>query len=68
MTSIPEQPEGPDLAELRKDIDELKDASTESLIEPEPAGLAQDEPEPERTDAIGSEEWDEPADEETTEV
>lgn len=68
MTSIPELPDGPDLAELREEIDELKDASTESLIEPEPAALRENTPEPERTDAIGSEKWDEPADEETTEV
>jgi hypothetical protein len=68
MTSTPEKPEGPDLDELRKDIDELKDKPVEALIEPEPAELLQNEPEPERTDAIGSEKWDEPADEERTEV
>ena len=68
MTSIPEQPEGPDLGDIRKDIDELKDTPTEQLIEPEPAALLENEPEAERTDAIGSEEWDEPADEERTEV
>jgi len=68
MTSIPEQPDGPDLDELRKDIDELKEKSTEELIEPQPSELLRDEPEPERTDAIGSEKWDEPGDEERTEV
>lgn len=68
MTSIPEQPDGPDLEELRKDIDELKDTPTEALVEPEPAALLQNEPEPERTDALGSEQWDAPADEERTEV
>jgi len=68
MTSIPEQPEGPDLDELRKDIDALKDQPTEALIEPEPAELLRHEPTPERTDAIGSEKWDEPGDEERTEV
>ncbi|QIG40268.1 hypothetical protein G5T42_12925 [Microbacterium sp. 4R-513] len=68
MTSIPEQPDGPDLDALRKDIDELKNTPTEALIEPEPAELLQNEPEPERTDAIGSEKWDEPGDEERTEV
>lgn len=68
MTSIPEQPDGPDLEEIRKDIDELKDTPTETLVEPEPAALLQNEPEPERTDAPGSEQWDAPADEERTEV
>ncbi|MFH8250417.1 hypothetical protein ACH3VR_08650 [Microbacterium sp. B2969] len=67
MTSLPEQPDGPDLDELRKDIDELKEAPTDELIEPEPASLLKEEPTPERTDAIGSEKWDEPADEEQTE-
>lgn len=68
MTSIPEQPDGPDLDELRKDIDALKDTPTEELIEPAPAELLENEPEPERTDAIGSEDWDEPAGEEHTGV
>lgn len=68
MTSIPEQPDGPDLGDIRKDIDELKDTPIEELIEPTPGALRENEPEPERTDAIGSEEWDEPGDEERTEV
>ena len=53
MTSIPEQPHGPDLDALRKDIDELKETPTEELIEPTPAAIREDEPEPERTDAAG---------------
>ena len=68
MTSIPEQPHGPDLDELRKDIDELKEVPTEELVEPVPSLVEENEPTPERTDAIGSEEWDEPGDVERTEV
>ncbi|WP_442576185.1 hypothetical protein ACSBPH_03295 [Microbacterium sp. F51-2R] len=68
MNSIPEQPDGTDLDELRKDIDALKNTPTEQLIEPAPAELLENEPEPARTDAIGSEKWDEPAGEEHTEV
>ena len=39
MTSIPEQPHGPDLDALRKDIDDLKETPTEELIEPTPAAI-----------------------------
>jgi len=68
MTSIPEQPQGPDLDALRKDIDDLKETPTEELIEPTPGALRGDAPEPQRTDAPGTEDWDEPGDEERTEV
>ncbi|WP_243074544.1 hypothetical protein [Microbacterium sp. SS28] len=68
MTSLPDQPAGPDLDALRKDIDELQQTPTEDLIEPAPAVLAENEPEPERTDSIGYENWDEQADAESTEV
>lgn len=61
-------PDGEDLAELRETIDELQSESTEELVDPLPAGLAERIPTPEITNAIGSEKWDEPADEETTEV
>lgn len=68
MTSIPEQPHGPDLDALRKDIDELEETPTEELIEPTPAVLGEDEPEPQRTDAPGTEDWEDPGDRERTEV
>ena len=66
MTSIPDQPHGPDLDALRTDIDELKETPTEELIDPTPAAVSDSELE--RTDAAGTEDWDEPADEERTEV
>lgn len=61
-------PDGADLAALRETIDELKSKSTEELIEPLPKDIEENAPTPEITDAIGSEKWDEPADEERTEV
>lgn len=64
----PSIPDGEDLAELRETIDELKATPTEELIEPLPHNVEERLPAPEITDAIGSEKWDEPADEETTEV
>jgi len=66
MVSIPEQPHGPDLDALRKDIDELKETPTEELVEPTP-GRAEDDPEPEPTDPPGTVDWDEPGDQERTE-
>lgn len=63
MTSLPQEPHGPDLTELRKDIDALKAVPTEDLIDPEPASLVQDEPQPSPSDAPGSE-LDEPIEEE----
>jgi hypothetical protein len=68
MTSIPEQPEGPDLEAIRKEIDELKDVPTEELIEPTPKSIAEDEPTIARTDAPGTEDWNDSGDEERTEV
>lgn len=64
--STPDTPEhdGADLEKIREEIDALQEQSTEQLITPEPAALVADEPEAVPTDAIGSEKWDEPADEE----
>ena len=67
MTSLPEQPVGPDLDALRKDIDDLKETPTEELIEPTPGAVEENEPEPEPTDAPGSDP-DEPVDEGRTQV
>ncbi len=61
-------PDGADLAALREEIDALKNTPTDELIEPLPTSVEENVPTPEVTDAIGSEKWDEPADEETTEV
>lgn len=60
--------ESADLAALRETIDELKNTPTDELVEPLPQSVDEEVPTPEVTDAIGSEKWDEPADEETTEV
>ena len=64
--STPDTPEhdGADLEKIREEIDALKEQSTEQLITPEPRTLLENEPQPEPTDAIGSEKWNEPADEE----
>lgn len=59
-SDVPETPDGPDLAEIRAQIDELADQSTEELVSPTPAALAEREPDPEPTEAVGSVEWDEP--------
>ncbi|MCT9820492.1 hypothetical protein N3K63_09385 [Microbacterium sp. W1N] len=56
-TPLPATPTGPDLEELREEIDELKDQTTEELVSPTPVDLADREPQPEPTDAIGSEDW-----------
>lgn len=61
-------PDGADLAELREQIDELKSIPTEELVNPVPHDVAEDAPEAEPTDAIGSEEWNEPASDEVTEL
>lgn len=65
--STPDTPEhdGADLEQIREEIDALQEKSTDELISPEPSTLLENEPTPEPTDAIGSEKWDEPADEET---
>jgi hypothetical protein len=67
MTSTPETPnlDGSDLDALRAEIDELQAVPAEELISPVPS--IDDELEPEPTDAIGSEKWDRPADEESLE-
>lgn len=61
MTGIPETPDGPDLTELREEIDELESESTQELVSPTPAGLVDREPTPHPTDAIGSEDWNDEA-------
>lgn len=65
MTSTPDIPDGADLAELRAEIDELQAIPHDELVSPVPRGVEEEEPTPHPTDAIGSEEWDEPADDET---
>lgn len=59
MTSTPDSPvhDGDDLAKLREEIDELKSHSTQELTDPSIGDLAEFEPEPTPTDAIGSEPW-----------
>mgnify|MGYP001048367189 CR=1 FL=1 len=59
--SVPDQPTGPDLAEIRKEIDDLAALSTEELVNPTPRLVAENEPTPRPTDAIGSEDWNKPA-------
>lgn len=65
MTSTPDTPtpDGSDLDALRAEIDELKAVPAEELISPVPS--FGDELDPEPTDAIGSEKWDRPADQES---
>lgn len=60
MTSIPGGPEhdGSDLAELRAEIDALQAIPHEEIVNPLPKILEDREPQPEPTDAIGSEKWD----------
>jgi len=69
MTSTPETPnvDGSDLAELREEIDELKAIPEEDLLTPVPREAEHRELEPEPTDAIGSEKWDEPVEDESLE-
>ena len=55
--AFPEEPHGPDLTELRAEIDELASQSTEELVSPAPKIVEENEPTPEPTDAIGSETW-----------
>lgn len=58
--NLPDTPDGPDLAALREEIDELKDTPTEELISPVPHAAEEDAPTPAPTDAIGSEDWKDP--------
>lgn len=69
MTSTPETPEhdGSDLAELRDEIDALQAIPHEEVVNPLPKAVEEREPKPKPTDGIGTEKWDEPADEETLE-
>jgi hypothetical protein len=69
MTSTPDSPahDGSDLAALRAEIDELKAIPEEELIEPLPASVEERRPTPTPSDAIGSEKWDEPAEDESLE-
>ena len=43
--AIPEEPHGPDLTELRAEIDELASQSTEELVSPAPKIVEENEPE-----------------------
>ena len=72
MTATSDSPEhvtpahdGSDLAALREEIDALQAIPHEELINPLPKNVEDREPAPHSTDAIGSEKWDEPADQET---
>ena len=62
MTSTPDAPEpdGSDLAELREEIDALQAIPHEEIVSPVPHVVEEEEPEAEPTDAIGSEDWDDP--------
>lgn len=66
MTGHGDEPHGQaELDELRAEIDALKSVPEEQLISPVPADLLDREPTPHPTNAIGSEKWDVPVDEET---
>ena len=74
MTATPDSPEhgtpphdGSDLAALREEIDALQAIPHEEIVNPLPRNVEDREPTPHSTDAIGSEKWDRPADEETLE-
>lgn len=56
--AFPEEPHGPDLTELRAEIDELASQSTEELVSPAPKIVEENEPTPAPTDPVGSEDWD----------
>ena len=55
---VPRRTHGPDLTELRAEIDELASQSTEELVSPAPKIVDENEPTPAPTDPIGSEDWD----------
>ena len=69
MTTTGGSPEhdGSDLAELREEIDALKAIPHEEIVNPLPQDVEEREPTPRPTDAIGTEKWDRPADEESLE-
>lgn len=59
MSSTPDIPgEEAALADLRKKIDELAAKSEQELVSPVPGDLADEEPAPAPTDAVGTEQWD----------
>ncbi len=59
MSSTPDIPaEEAALAKLREEIDEMKQKSEEELVSPLPSAVAEEEPTPGPTDAIGSEKWE----------
>jgi len=59
--NLPATPEGPDLDALRDEIDDLQKIPTEELVNPTPTLVEENEPTPKPTDAIGSEDWNDPA-------
>lgn len=59
--NLPETPDGPDLDALRDEIDDLKKVPVDELVSPTPEALADTEPTPSPTDAIGSEDGNDPA-------
>jgi len=67
MTATPGTPahDGSDLAELREEIDALKAIPHEEVVNPMPKNIEDREPTPRPTDALGTEKWDRPADEES---
>lgn len=67
MTSTSASPDhdGTDLAALRAEIDELKAIPEDELLSPVPSIAEDDEPTPAPTDAIGSERWDTPVEDES---
>ncbi|GAA1937328.1 hypothetical protein GCM10009775_31660 [Microbacterium aoyamense] len=67
MTSTPETPahDGSDLAELRDEIDELKAIPEDELLNPLPKIVEENEATAAPTDAIGSEKWDLPVEDES---
>lgn len=60
MTSTPDEDDRAALDELRDEIDALKKIPEEELVNPSPAKLNEDAPEPVPTDAPGSEDWNDP--------
>lgn len=68
MTSTPDAaagPDGEDLAALRTEIDDLRAIPEEELVSPAPSSIAERELTPAPTDAVGTEQWDEPVSEES---
>lgn len=67
MASTPDKPlDGEDLKALREEIDELKAIPEEELLNPLPTSVEEREPTPRPTDAVGSERWAEPAEQDDT--